>query len=210
MSVNSMAFAAISANIVIGFLAWMLHNDRKLLLPSFSEWRVIRRFGSQSSAASTLSAISIHIKDLALRKILGFACVALISRAQSAMNFFHRGIMAAVQGVMFPASAKAHRDGESVEAQYVQSVTIITACAWSFYGLAGLYAHELIRVMFGTQWGEAADLMPLFCLAGALTMLVVGGAIAALCWVAGVLFLDHPLKTEPAFQHMARYLPRQT
>ncbi len=164
---NSMAFGAVASNLMTGTLAWIARTDRKLLLPSLTEWRVILKFGTQSSAASIVTTISMDINDLALGRILGFAPVAMISRAQGLMNLFHRDIMAAVRVVMYPAFAQAHRDGESVDAQYVRSVTNVTAFAWPFYGFAALYADQLIRLMFGTQWAEAAHLVPVFCLAGA-------------------------------------------
>ncbi|MEE4659136.1 MAG: oligosaccharide flippase family protein, partial [Halieaceae bacterium] len=129
---NSMALGAVASNIVTGTLAWLVRTDRKLLLPSLSEWRVILKFGSQSSAASVVTTISTDINDLALGRILGFAPVAMISRAQGLMNLFHRDIMGAIRGVMFPAFAKAHREGQSVDAQYIRSVTNVTAFAWPF------------------------------------------------------------------------------
>lgn len=165
---NSMALGAVASSLVTGLLAWLARPDRALLLPSLSEWRVILKFGSQSSATSVVTTIAVDINDLALGKILGFAPVAMISRAQGLMNLFHRDIMGAVRGVMFPAFAKAHREGESLDAQYIRSVTMVTAFAWPFYGFAALYAHELIHLMFGPQWDEAARLVPIFCLAGAL------------------------------------------
>jgi O-antigen/teichoic acid export membrane protein len=163
---NSMALGAVASNIVTGALAWLARTDRKLLLPSLSEWRVILKFGSQSSAANVVTTISMDINDLALGRILGFAPVAMISRAQGVARIFSQEIMAAIHQVMYPAFAKAHRDGESVDAQYIRSVTTVTVVAWPFYGMASLYAHELIRLMFGPQWDEAANLVPIFCLAG--------------------------------------------
>lgn len=169
---NSMAMAAVAGNVVIGATAWLARTDRKLLLPSLSEWRVILKFGSQSSAASIVTTIAMDINDLALGRMLGFSPVAMISRAQGLMNLFHRDIMGAIRGVMFPAFAKAHREGESVDVQYIKSVTLVTAFAWPFYGFAALYSHELIRLMFGAQWEDAADLVPIFCLAGAVAATV--------------------------------------
>lgn len=164
---NSIAIGAVCANTVTGILAWLARTDRKLLLPAFSEWRAILKFGSQSSAAGIASSLSMDMNDLALGKILGFAPVAILSRAQGIMNLFHRDIMAAIRGVMFPSFAKSHRDGKSVDADFTKSVTNITAFAWPFYGFAALYADELIRLMFGAQWDDAANLVPWFCLAGA-------------------------------------------
>lgn len=164
---NSMAIGAITSNSLTGMLAWLARNDRKLLLPSLSEWRPILKFGSQSSAASVVTTISMDINDLAVGRILGFAPVAMISRAQGLMNLFHRDIMGAIRGVMFPAFSKAHRNGEDIDTLYIKSVVTVTVFAWPFYGFAALYSHELIRLMFGPQWNLAAELTPIFCLAGA-------------------------------------------
>lgn len=164
---NSMAIGAVASNSVTGLLAWFARKERKLLLPSFTEWRTLLKFGLQLSAANVVAAVSVDINDLALGRILGFAPVAMISRAQGLMNLFHRDVMAAIRGVMFPAFAKAHRERESVEERYITAVVSVTAVAWPFYGFAALYAEELIRLMFGPQWGEAARLVPIFCLAGA-------------------------------------------
>ncbi|TCO74309.1 lipopolysaccharide biosynthesis protein [Chromatocurvus halotolerans] len=164
---NSMALGAVASNTTTGILAWLARTDRKLLMPGLSEWREILKFGSQSSLAGLVSSVSMDINDLALGRILGFAPVAMLSRAQGIMNLFHRDIMAAIRGVMFPSFAKSHREESSVDAEYIKSVTNITAFAWPFYAFAALYADEIIRLMFGTQWNEAAHLVPWFCLAGA-------------------------------------------
>lgn len=164
---NSMAIGAVVTNIATGVGTWIARADRKLLLPGFSEWRVVLSFGGQSSLSSIVTTVAVDINDLALGKILGFAPVAMMSRAQGLTSLFSRDIMGAIRGVVFPAFAKAHRDGESLEMRYIASVTAVTVIAWPFYGFAALYARELIWLLFGPQWNEAASLVPLFCLAGA-------------------------------------------
>lgn len=165
---NSMAMGAVASNITTGIGAWLARSDRKLLLPNFIHWRSLLGFGARSSAASVVTAISMDINDLVLGKVLGFAPVAIISRAQGLMNLFHRDTMAAVRNVAFPAFAKAHRDGEALEERHIASVTAVTALAWPFYGFASLFSLEILRLMFGPQWDAAARLVPYFCLAGAL------------------------------------------
>lgn len=164
---NSMAIGAVVGSIATGVGAWIARTDRKLLLPGFSEWRVVLSFGGQNSLSNIVTTIALDINDLALGKVLGFASVAMISRAQGLMNLFHRDMMAAIRGVAFPAFAKVHREGESLEAHYIASVTAVTVIAWPFYGFTALYALEFLRLLFGPQWDEAASLVPLFCLAGA-------------------------------------------
>jgi O-antigen/teichoic acid export membrane protein len=163
----SMAIASIATNIVTGIAAWLARTDRKLLLPGMSEWRTVLNFGGQSSVTAVVNTIATDINDLALGKILGFAPVAIISRAQGLMNLFHRDLMTAVHTVAFPAFAKAHRTGINLEKQYITSVTNVTVIAWPFYGFTSLYALELIRLLFGSQWDASVTLVSWFCLAGA-------------------------------------------
>jgi O-antigen/teichoic acid export membrane protein len=106
--------------------------------------------------------------DLVVGKVLGFFSVAILSRAQGLMNMFHREVMTAVRGVALPAFAAAHRSGEALEAQYARSVALVTVFAWPFYGLIALYALEVLRLLYGSQWDAAAPLVPIFCLAGAI------------------------------------------
>ena len=164
---NSMALGAVAGNVATGIGAWLARSDRKLLLPSFVYWRKLLGFGAQNSAASIVTTISMDINDLVLGKVLGFAPVAIISRAQGLMNLFHRDTMAAIRNVAFPAFAKAHREGEELDARHTASVTSVTAIAWPFYGFAALFSLEILRLMFGPQWDSAASLVPYFCLAGA-------------------------------------------
>lgn len=164
---NSLAIGSACTNLSTGIGTWLARSDRKLLLPSLVEWRGMTKFGAQSSVASVVTSISMDINDLLLGKLLGFAPVAMISRAQGLMNLFHRDFMSAIRNVTYPSFAKAHREGESLEHKYIYSVTMVTAFAWPFYGFTALYSIEIVRLMFGPQWDEAASLVPIFCTAGA-------------------------------------------
>lgn len=165
---NSMAIGAVATNVATGMGAWLARTDRQLLLPALTEWRALLNFGGQSALANVVTTISMDINDLAIGKILGFAPVAMVSRAQGLMNLFHRDIMGAVRNVAFPAFADTHRQGHNLESRYIFSVAGVTAVAWPFYMFASLYALELLRLLFGPQWDAAAVMVPWFCLAGAI------------------------------------------
>lgn len=178
----SLAWGAVCSNIVTGVSAWIARKDRKLLLPGLSEWRHLASFGGQSTVAGVVTSIAMDINDLVIGKVLGFAPVAMLSRAQGLMNLFHRDLMAAVRNVAFPAYSQAHRAGELVEPKFVASVTNVTAFAWPFYGFIALYPLEILRLMFGPQWDAATPLVPVFALAGAFaaTFSLISSAILAL------------------------------
>jgi O-antigen/teichoic acid export membrane protein len=164
---NGLAVGSVVTNVATGIAAWLARRPAPLLMPSFSEWRVVLGFGGQSALANSAASLAMDINDLALGRLLGFAPVAMLSRAHGLMNLFHRDLMGAVRGVAYPAYAKAHREGKPLDAGWVASVGAVTAFAWPFYGFASLYSLEMMRLLFGPQWDEAAGLVPWLCLAGA-------------------------------------------
>lgn len=179
--VVSLAWGGVTLNVVTGLLAWWLRPGRRILLPSFSEWRRVMGFGVQSSLISVVTSIAMDINDLGVGKFVGFEGVALLSRAQGLMNIFHRDVMSAIRNVAFPAYARAARNGTPLEPLHIISVTHVTVTAWPFYGFASLFALEIMRLMFGQQWDNSATLVPIFCLAGAIAapMNLIGNLIVA-------------------------------
>ncbi len=166
--VVSLAIGSVVVNLVTGVGAWLARKPRELLLPAFSEWRSVLSFGAQSSLSGVVTSVSMDINDLAVGKIMGFEPVAILSRAQGLMNMFQRDLMSAIRNVAYPAYAQASRDGSPLEPQYVTSVTNLTAIAWPFYAFVSLFAHQVLRLLYGPQWDAAAPLVPVFCLAGAI------------------------------------------
>lgn len=165
---SSLAWGAITTNAITGMAAWLLRSDRRLHLPGLRRWRSIVGFGGRSAFAAVVTSIAMDTNDLAVGRILGFTAVAMLSRAQGVMNLFHQQLMSAVQAVAYPAFARAHRDGENMEAHFVLSVTNLTVFAWPFYGMAALFPLEILRLAFGPQWTAASPLVPVFCAAGAI------------------------------------------
>lgn len=165
--VMALAIGALVTNAVNCVGAWIARPAGARLKPNLRAWRRLLGFGAQSSLTGVVTSISMDVNDLAVGKLMGFEPVAMISKAQGLMQLFHRDIMTAIRNVAFPAYAKAVREGENLEAQYLTSVTHVTATAWPFYGFVSLYALETLRLLFGSQWDAAADLVPWYCLCGA-------------------------------------------
>ncbi len=192
---NSIAIGTIISNILTGFGAWFAHN-RNVILPGFSEWRALTKFGYKSLATNTVTTISMNINDLAIGKLIGFGEVAIISRAQGLMNLFHRDLMNAVRNVALPGFAREHREKKPLELHFQKSVIAITDCAWPFYGFIALFSLEILRLMFGTQWDRANDLIPIFCVAGAVA--ATANLITTLLTALGRI--DLVMKAEFIFQ----------
>lgn len=194
--------ATLVVSATTGFAAWWARGERRLLAPGLSQWRSLFKFGAQSSVVGVVTSVSMDINDLAVGKLMGFTPVALLSRAQGLMNLFHRDLMGAVRNVAYPAYAKAVREQQAMEPLYLASVTHVSVVAWPFYGFVSLYALETLRLLFGPQWDEAAPLVPLFCLAGALA--AAGSLIGTLMVAMGRM--DLLTRMEVVFQPLRAVL----
>ena len=170
MGAWSLAWGEIASNLSIAIGACVVRRGHVFPRPCLTHWRTILEFGGKLTASNIVTSISMDINDLALGKIMGFAPVAIVSRAQGLMNLFHRDFMGTVRGVAFPAFSKAHRDGDSVEARFVSSLGMVTAIAWPFYGFVAMFPLDILHIVFGPQWDSAAPLVPYFCLTGALVV----------------------------------------
>jgi lipopolysaccharide exporter len=168
---QGLAIGSVVTNVVSGLVTAWLRRDPRVFQPSLSEWRAVLGFGGQSALTNVVGSAAVDINDLVLAKVLGFAPVAIMSRAQGLPNMFHRDLMGAVQGVAFPAFARAKRDGENVDAKWAGAVGYVTVFGWPFYGFMALLSLEIVRLMFGTQWDESARLVPVLCMACAVQAL---------------------------------------
>jgi lipopolysaccharide exporter len=168
----SQAIGAVTVNVVVAIALWRTGASRRLRMPNLRHWREILHFGGPITFANVITSITMDVNDLVVGKLLGFKSVALVSRAQGLMNLFHRDFMGAVRSVAYPAYAQANRTNGALEEKYVASLAAVTAVAWPFYGFAALFSLEVLRLMFGPQWDASAPLVPLFCAAGACSVLV--------------------------------------
>jgi lipopolysaccharide exporter len=167
----SLAWGEIASSLTLATGVSLAGAWGRLARPQLSRWRDILGFGGPVTAANVVTSVSMDISDLAVAKVLNFSQVAIASRAQGLMNLFARDIMGTVRSVAYPAFSKLHREGGALEQRHVQSLAAVSAVAWPFYGFVGLFALEVLRLMFGPQWDASAPLVPIYCAAGAVSVL---------------------------------------
>jgi O-antigen/teichoic acid export membrane protein len=167
----SLAWGEIASSLTLALGVSLAGAWGRLARPQLRRWRDILGFGGPVTAANVVTSVSMDINDLAVGKMLSFGQVAIASRAQGLMNLFARDIMGTVRSVAYPAFSKVHREGGALEQRHVQSLAAVSAVAWPFYGFVGLFALEVLRLMFGPQWDASAPLVPIYCAAGAVSVL---------------------------------------
>ncbi|MDG0852762.1 lipopolysaccharide biosynthesis protein [Roseateles puraquae] len=167
----SLAMGEITSSLTMAVGVSLAGAWGRLPRPQLQRWRQIVGFGGPVTAANVVTSISMDMNDLAVGKILDFSQVAIASRAQGLMNLFARDVMGTIRAVAYPAFSRAHREGDALEQRHLQSLAAVSAVAWPFYGFVGLFALEVLRLMFGTQWDASASLVPIYCAAGAVSVI---------------------------------------
>ena len=163
----SLAWGTVVANAITAVYAWhKLGRERRPGRMAFTHWRELVEFGRPNTFAGVITTVATDVNDLCAAKILGFAQVALISRALGMMNIVQRDLLNAVRNVAYPAFAAAQRDGKNLEPLFIASTAAVTALTWTFFGMMALFPLEALRLLAGPQWDAAAGMVTLFACTG--------------------------------------------
>lgn len=162
------AWASLAGAITTAAMAGLYRRDAVRVWPGLSEWRRVAGSGARLSASVVVHEVGSSANDLIIGRILGFAAVGIYSKALGLMNLFHQEIIGVVNFVSIPALAARDRAGHSLREPTLQAIRMVTALGWPFYAVLALMALPILRVMFGHQWDEAAPLVEILALAGAI------------------------------------------
>lgn len=162
-SYMSMAWGAVAGNLATVLLL-VGHRPRDaLLMPKLSGIGEVLRFGTKSSTASLAGEIGSSAPDLILGRTLGFADVAIYSRACGLTTMVMNQLVNVVRGVYFPAFANSVRSGRDPASIYASTVTQLLGFIAPLLALMAFLASPLIAFLFGHQWDRAVPLATLIC-----------------------------------------------
>ncbi len=143
--------------------------------PAGMAWRpglkgifALLRPGGLAVTGNAIDEVGVVAPDLIAGKLLGAEQVALLGKAQSVLSLFNQAVTSAVSPVIFPLFAKHAREGGDPLQAYIAAAACITALAWPFFLLAGLFAEPLVALLYGHQWKACVPLIRIMCGAAAL------------------------------------------
>ena len=168
----SLAWGALAGTSVTILVANLLRPKELPLLPGTTGLRQVLSFGTKMGATRVISHIAKVTPELVLGKSMGMHAVGLWSRAQGTMTLFSTLIMRGSHAVITPAFAEARRQQRDLKAAYLYLLTAITGLAWPFFAALAVLAPDLILVLFGEQWTEAAPYVQLWCMPAILNQLI--------------------------------------
>jgi O-antigen/teichoic acid export membrane protein len=164
-SYMSLAWAGVAANIVQIAGSTYYRPQEARLLPSFKGLEHVWAYGSRVTGATLLHEISRNAYEFIIAKQLDFAALGLYNRAIGLLNQFHHNITAAIIRVAHPSFALKNRSGDDLTYEYGRALTYLTGIAWPFFAFVSATSYEIIKVLFGEQWLEAAPFTKILAVA---------------------------------------------
>lgn len=169
----SLAIAPVCSIAVQTMLVTYFRPRDSMLMPSFKAARHVLSYGSMFVTSRFIETFTRNAHEFVLAKQVDFASVGLFSRAFSLIELFNNNVTSAVMRVATPSFASDHRAGNPLHAIFARGTAIFTCVAFTFLGFLSLMAPDLIRVMFGDQWGRAGHLAQILAVALLPSYLVV-------------------------------------
>lgn len=154
--------------------------------PSLREAKHVLRFSAYSLSNALLMQWQNAAPTLILGRIQSVAAVGLLSRAMGLTQMFQENAAKPVWSIAYPALARSIREG-SYRPEFVASLlALVTGLAFPLFAFIGVFAEEIILLLFGPRWLAAAPATQGLVLFAAATVLSTAliQVIKAFGWVA--------------------------
>jgi O-antigen/teichoic acid export membrane protein len=176
----SLAWAYV-VNIVVCSLAYLpLRPPGLAWRPSRHGWRPLLRFGAGSLAVSGLAGVNDALPVLLLGRLGSAQQVGLLGRANAVANVFHALLGSAVNFGALRRLADLHHRQVALAPRLLRDTALLTGAAWPVLALVALFPRELVLLLYGPAWIDAAPAVPALAATTAVGLLFhYGGAALA-------------------------------
>ncbi|EJI84204.1 hypothetical protein AEST_30380 [Alishewanella aestuarii B11] len=155
-------------SIALGYLAAMICQfvlinfifQSKMMeyVPSFRNMGPIFRLGIMTSIGSLLNRSNTLLPDIVIGKLGTPVQVGIFSRGLGFVQFISHTLGNGISAVSFSYLSSVRRNGGNLENAYVKSSTLFNSIATPTLLVAALLSLPAIRLLFGNQWDEAAEI----------------------------------------------------
>ncbi|MDR0578270.1 MAG: oligosaccharide flippase family protein [Candidatus Accumulibacter sp.] len=167
----SMAWANLINIMVTAVTAAFFRPPNSPWLPSFKGWGSVANFGAGAILGNFISTINNSIPEMILGKIGGSHDVGIFSRANATTNMFQQIAGPSVNYATLPYLAKEYHENRPLSPIVLQAICYLTAMGWPALVFTGIFADDIIILLYGEKWAECIPLVSLMCSYAALGML---------------------------------------
>ncbi len=159
LSSMSLAIGAVAANLCTIVLLLVVQPASVFLKPTLHGLSAVMRFGGALTAARMLEQISNRSGDFVVNGMLGFHDGGLLSKANSLTGSFHEFFNSAVLRVATPSFSRSDQSEADVRESYLQATVIVASVQWLFFPVLGIFAKEIVFILFGRGWLECVPVI---------------------------------------------------
>lgn len=138
-------------------IIWLRSKWRPILAFNFSEIYDLWSFGWKMSCSTVISQTFKKIDTIIIGKLFSAATLGLYNRAQSLNNLVIQYSFTSIQGAMLPTLSKLQNDLAAMRETVMKLIHLICFLNFLFSGLMYVCAEELITILYGDKWVDAAD-----------------------------------------------------
>lgn len=159
---------------------WLLASDRRgaRLGWNRAEARAIAGFGSQVTGIGLLHYAAFSLPTVAIGRVLGAGPLGQYNRADVMVNYPLGKLSGSISQVMFPALSSVNRQPGRFAAGYDVAVGAVAAVLVPGALFAALHADDLVTLVLGPGWEQAAAILPIIAGTAALAFLTHFPAVA--------------------------------
>jgi O-antigen/teichoic acid export membrane protein len=162
-SFMSLAYGSVAGNIVTVLGLAVLFRQDFLMPPTRHGLREVVRFGGSLTLGRIADQLAHRSNEVIVSGALGFHAAGLLSKSVSLTNSFSEFFGSGLTQVAMPALAKVRHEGGSVVWPFIKGTELMAPALWIFFGVLGVYAHEVINLLFGPQWQQCVPLLQVLC-----------------------------------------------
>jgi len=162
-SYMSMVWASVANNTAGIFLYLSLRDPSTPLAPSLKNWQRTAKFGTGALFGDLVISINTTIPDLVLGKVGGAHPVGLYSRASGLVGLFYQVVGPTITYNALPYVAKNYHANVDLIPIFTKATAYLTVLSWPFFLLVGFFSTEIISVLYGAKWVEAAPIVIFLC-----------------------------------------------
>ena len=116
------------------------------------------RFGGTITLNGVIVYIAYNFDKLLLGRVWGADALGIYGRAYQLVNLPTASLRAAVDGIALSGLSRLQNDPPRIRSYFLKGYSLVISMTVPIPMFSALFAEDIIRVLLGPKWGEAAEI----------------------------------------------------
>jgi len=167
----SLVFASLTQSVVIATIAFVITKHELALSFSWAHYEPLISFGSRVTAISFLEFIGSSLDTILIGRYFGSSTLGIYNNAQSLVKVPLQYFTYSFSRVLFPSFTQIQNDDERIRTNLFLILQTVSIVIFPLAILAVVVSREIVGILLGPKWLEAAVLLKYLAFAAAVNLL---------------------------------------